>query len=91
LTQLSNHPGQESRQLFAYLSILSSLLIGAMLIVAPWTDWWDSNYLLPAEPWIRALALNAFARGAVSGLGLLNILVAGLELHERWSEGSERD
>jgi hypothetical protein len=58
------------------LSILSSLLVGAVLLVAPWTSLWDSNWLLQPHPAVRSLLLNAFTRGAVSGLGLVNILIA---------------
>jgi hypothetical protein len=47
--------------------------------VAPWTAWWESNYLLVPFPAVRALVLSAIARGLVSGLGLVNILLA---LHE---------
>lgn len=58
------------------LSILSSLLVGLVLVVAPWTSLWDSNWLLQPHPTIRDLFLNAFTRGAVSGLGLVNVLLA---------------
>jgi hypothetical protein len=58
------------------LSILSSLLIGLVLIVAPWTSLWDSNWLLQPHPAMRDVLLNTFTRGAVSGLGLVNIMIA---------------
>jgi hypothetical protein len=58
------------------LSILSSLLVGGILVVAPWTTLWDANYLLTPHPTLRSLILNAFTRGAVSGLGLVNIVLA---------------
>jgi hypothetical protein len=58
------------------LSILSSLLVGLVLLVAPWTSLWDSNWLLQPHPAVRDILLNAFTRGAVSGLGIINILIA---------------
>jgi hypothetical protein len=58
------------------LSILSSLLVGLVLLVAPWTSLWDSNWLLQPHPAVRDVLLNAFTRGAVSGLGIVNILMA---------------
>ena len=58
------------------LSILSSLLVGVALVVAPWTALWDANYLLQPYPALRVVLLNPFTRGAVSGVGLLNILLA---------------
>ncbi len=58
------------------LSILSSVLVGLVLLVAPWTSLWDSNWLLQPHPALRDVLLNAFTRGAVSGLGIVNILIA---------------
>ena len=61
------------------------MLVGAILIVAPWTSLWDANYLLQAQPAIRALLLSAFTRGAVTGLGLVNVVLAFHELREHLS------
>ena len=58
------------------LSILSSLLVGLVLLVAPWTSLWDSNWLLQPHPAVRDILLSSFTRGAVSGLGIINILIA---------------
>jgi hypothetical protein len=58
------------------LSVASSLLVGLTLVVAPWTALWDANYLLQPHPAMRAIVLSAFTRGAISGLGLVNILLA---------------
>jgi hypothetical protein len=63
------------------LSVLSSLMVGVILVVAPWTAWWESNYLLVPFPVVRTLVLSAIARGLVSGLGLVNILLALHEAH----------
>ena len=64
------------------LSVLSSLLVGVILVVAPWTSWWDQNYLLQPYPALRAMVLSPFVRGLVSGLGLVNIVLAVLEVHQ---------
>ena len=67
----------------ALLSILSSFLVGAVLVLAPWTPLWDSNWLLQLWPAARGLLLNAFTRGAVTGLGLVNLVLAARDLHAR--------
>jgi hypothetical protein len=67
----------------ALLSIVSSLLVGAVLVLAPWTALWDSNWLLQLWPGLRGVVLNAFTRGAVTGLGLVNVLVALGDLRAR--------
>ena len=66
-----------------FLSVVSSLMVGVVLLVAPWTtvmtpitgSLWDANYLLQ-YPAIRAVLLNPYVRGTVSGLGLVNIMLA---------------
>ena len=62
--------------LAASLSVLSSLLVGLILVVAPWTPLWEANYLLQPHPVVRSLVLSAFTRGAVTGLGIVNVLLA---------------
>ena len=66
----------------AILSVLSSLLVGTILIVVPWTALWDANYLLQPYPSVRALLLSGYLRGTVSGLGLVNIVLALDEAHQ---------
>jgi hypothetical protein len=65
-----------------FLSVLSSVLVGVVLVVAPWTPWWDANYLLHPYPLVRSVVLSAFTRGAVTGLGLANLLLAYYEAHQ---------
>lgn len=50
------------------------LEVGLLLVVLPWTSFWDRNYLFELVPVVRAVVLSAYARGAVSGLGLLNVV-----------------
>ena len=73
-----------------FLSVLSSLLVGAILIVAPWSALWEANYLLHPHPLLRSVLLSTFARGAVTGLGLVNILLALHEAHQRLGRHGER-
>jgi hypothetical protein len=65
------------------LSVLSSLLVGVVLATAPWTSLWESNWLLQPWPSLRPYLLSGFARGAVTGLGLVNVLVALADLYAR--------
>ena len=49
-----------------------------MLIVLPWyATFWEHNYFAMAWPGLRTFLMNNFVRGAVSGLGVVN-LFAGL-------------
>ena len=63
------------------LSVTSSLLVGVILALVPWTGLWDANYLLQPHPALRLLVLSPFARGTVTGLGIVNIAMA---VHEAY-------
>jgi hypothetical protein len=49
------------------------LEVGLLLVVLPWTTFWDRNYLFDIVPQVRAWLLDSYTRGAVSGLGLVNV------------------
>jgi len=51
--------------------------IGFALLIVPWSAFWDRNYFAETVPAIHAFITNNFVRGAVSGLGLVN-LASGL-------------
>jgi hypothetical protein len=53
---------------------------GLLLIILPWTMLWDRNYLLAAIPWVHALVQNPYVRGAVSGLGVVNVGIGVAEI-----------
>jgi hypothetical protein len=45
--------------------------------VLPWSGFWERNYFAAGSPGVHAVITNNFVRGAVTGLGLVN-LMAGL-------------
>lgn len=53
---------------------------GLLLIVLPWSGFWDRNYFGYAWPVLRPVLTNNFVRGAVSGLGLVNLVAGFVEL-----------
>ncbi len=79
-----------SRWLALLLSVASSLMVGLVLVVVPWTGLWEGNQLLQPYPVIRQVLMNSFARGAVSGLGFVNLLLGLQELHEAWDGHGRR-
>jgi hypothetical protein len=53
--------------------------LGAFLLIYPWiSDWNVSAALLPV--WGREIFTSAWLRGAVSGLGMLNIYISIVEV-----------
>ena len=59
---------------------------GVVLLLAPWSEFWDRNYFAQALPFIHALMINNFVRGAVSGLGIVNMSAAVAEMHAFFTE-----
>jgi hypothetical protein len=54
--------------------------MGLLLAALPWTAFWEHNYFAQTMPWLRAVLTNNFARGAVTGLGLINLYVGLVDL-----------
>ncbi len=50
---------------------------GLILLVVPWLPFWQRNYFAESLPFLQTVMGNNFIRGAVSGIGVLN-LIAGL-------------
>ena len=73
------------------LSAISSLLVGVVLVMAPWwAGLWETNYLLQPYPFLRGVLLSPFTRGAISGLGLVNVLLALQEVREHIAPRDEK-
>ena len=56
------------------------LEVGFVLVVVPWSSFWDRNYFAESFPLLDAIISNNYVRGAVSGLGVINIAVGVVEL-----------
>ena len=58
------------------LILLLWLALGLALILVPWSDIWETNYFLYQYPALAILLKNPFLRGAISGLGFMNVLLS---------------
>ena len=56
------------------------LEVGLLLILVPWSGFWDQNYFAASLPFLQDLLRNNYVRGAVSGLGVVNLLMGFDEL-----------
>lgn len=54
--------------------------VGLLLVLVPWSSFWERNYFVMAFPTIHAIIRNNYVRGAVSGLGVVNLLMGFAEL-----------
>jgi hypothetical protein len=74
-------PGCEGNFLFRRLLLIALFIeIGLLLIAVPWTPFWERNYFTDAIPLLRLILTNDFARGAITGLGLVNLYVGLVDL-----------
>lgn len=64
--------------------------VGFVLVVVPWTTFWDRNYFVEALPQVRWLLTSNYLRGAVSGLGMIDICAGVAELVAIFASRSQR-
>jgi hypothetical protein len=69
------------------VSVVSRLLVlayfvevGLVLLVVPWSPFWGRNYFVDLWPALEVVTRSNLVRGAVSGLGLINLWAAMAEL-----------
>lgn len=65
-------------KMWAVLFCTFCLEIGCFLLVFPWTSY--ANDFAAFRPAWRAYCDNPYVRGAISGLGLVNIYISFLEI-----------
>ena len=56
------------------------LEVGLLLVLVPWSGFWDRNYFAMASPALSDFLRNNYVRGGVSGLGIVNLLIGFEEL-----------
>ena len=68
------------RRILGFCLVIFAFEIGVFLVVFPWLDNWDLIWVPAHSPKLSDLWMSPYFRGALSGLGLLNIYVALAEL-----------
>lgn len=71
------------QKLGTLLFIVVCFEVGVFLLIFPWMEYWDHNSIASLAPWTRDVWDSAYFRGALSGLGLVNIYIALAEVF-RW-------
>ena len=66
-------------KLLGLLAVILCFEVGVFLLVFPWMDAWGRNSIPIQAVYLIELWENNFFRGALSGLGLINI---GISFHE---------
>jgi hypothetical protein len=63
------------RRVGVLLFVFLCATLGVMLMILPWRPEWSDNSLLLPYPATREFVSSGFARGVVTGLGLLNVWI----------------
>jgi hypothetical protein len=77
----------------SFLQVLLALdvfLLGVLLILVPWMGYWDHNFFLDRYPGLIPFLLHPSMRGAVTGLGALDVLLASNMLRGRMDSVANR-
>jgi hypothetical protein len=67
-------------KMIGLLFVILCFEIGLVLLVFPWSSYWESNYFGWITPEWRRTWVSSWFRGAVSGLGVVNLYVSLLEV-----------
>ena len=62
------------------MRVVIFLWVGLVLAVLPWQDRWTQNTLLISHPALRDFLASYFTRGAISGLGVVDLWIAASEI-----------
>jgi len=63
-------------RVFRAMLVVICFEMGALLLYLPWSGYWEQNFFLTYFPAMIHIVLHPAFRGAVSGLGVLDILLA---------------
>jgi hypothetical protein len=78
------------KSLLRILLSLDVFLLGVVLIMIPWLGYWDHNFFLDKFPALIPFMLHPSVRGAVTGLGALDVMLAGNILRGRTNSVATR-
>jgi hypothetical protein len=63
-------------RVFRALLVVVCFEMGALLLYLPWSAFWEQNFFLNHFPSLIRIVLHPSFRGAISGIGVLDILLA---------------
>lgn len=66
-----------AHRLLRAILLLLWLELGLLIILLPWSAFWDThNYFINRYPSLIPVLLNPYLRGAISGLGVVDAVLA---------------
>ncbi len=70
------------------LLALYLLEAGLLLILAPWSRFWERNYFAAVAPVVADWLTHAYVKGAVTGVGIVSVAAALVEIGDMLSRRS---
>ncbi len=67
-------------KLAGLFAVIFCFELGVFLLIFPWASEWDLNYFSSLPLWASSIWASPYFRGAISGLGVLNIYVSFIEV-----------
>ena len=64
----------------AVLFVTFCLELGFFLLIFPWTEYWDGNFFSSLVPEWHQYWENMYLRGAISGLGAIDLYISFIEI-----------
>jgi hypothetical protein len=86
---VSSHPAPPSpprtfvrwhQRILGFCFVIFALELGIFLLIFPWLKSWDLNWVPLQSANLRLLWMSPYFRGALSGLGLVNLYIGISEL-----------
>jgi hypothetical protein len=85
-TQLPDPTGETAsrytwvQKLTGVLAVILCFQIGIFLILFPWASEWDLSWFAGLPLWAQSVWFSPYFRGAISGLGIVNIYISFVEV-----------
>lgn len=70
------------QRLSVVILVVFCFYVGLLLLLLPWTRYWQENHYLLAIPSLGPFLFSGITRGIISGLGLLDIWIGISEVRE---------
>jgi hypothetical protein len=75
-----HHFSKWHERVLGFCFALFALELGLFLVIFPWLSSWDVSWVPLQSRALRTVWMNAYLRGALSGLGLVNLYIGFGEL-----------
>jgi hypothetical protein len=80
MTPQQTRPRSTTSKLLGLLAVVLCFEVGVFLVVFPWMDAWSRNSIPVEAVYLLDLWENNYFRGALSGLGFVNIWISFQEM-----------